>query len=235
MFNDPRPIDSSTDAAVRIAAPETLDFCADQTSALLGLAEVVACSRELPVLFAKLENGVAPVALLGLPEKGNSAIADGQWQYGYIPAVFRSYPFLLAQTDEKGENFAVCLERTAPHLSETEGEPLFTEEGKPAPLLENAKNMLQNLHAEQAKGQLMGNLLAEKKLLSPFALTLTKGEEQQSIPLEGLYFVNEQALNELSDEDFCDLRAKGALPALYAHLISLGRVNRIMPRANTNA
>ncbi|MFW5488409.1 MAG: SapC family protein [Desulfovibrio sp.] len=230
MFNDPRPIDSTNDAKLRITPFENFEFCADQTSALLGLAEVVPCSRELPVLFAKLESAVAPIALLGLPEKGNAAVKNGTWLYEYIPAVFRSYPFLLAQTDEKGENFAVCLERTAQNISETDGEPLFTEDGAPAPLLEQAKNLLQNLHTEQARAQLLGNLLVEKELLVPFAITVRQGEEQQAIPLEGLYFVNEKKLNDLSDEDFCDLRAKGVLPALYAHLMSLGQINRIMPR-----
>ncbi len=228
MFHDPRPIDNKADTKIRITPPGNYAFCADQTSALLGLSEVMPCSKEFPVLFARLDTGMAPVALLGLPEQGNCAVVEDQWQFRYIPAVFRTYPFLLAQTDDNGEQFAVCLERTAPHLSEENGEPLFTEEGKPAPLMERAKVMLQNLHAEQSRGLAWGKVLEEKQLLVPFALAVTQDNQRKTLPLEGLFFIDENRLNALSDEDFCDLRAKGVLPIAYAHLLSLGNVERIV-------
>lgn len=230
MFNDPRPIDKNNDANLHIKALDSFDFCKEQTSALLGLSEIVPCSRELPILFAELEDGFAPIAFLGTPNVGNQAVLNGKWRFGYVPAVFRAYPFLLMQTDEEGETLAVCLERTSPQVSDSneEGTALYTEEGEPSELLQNAQQLLQGLHAEQRKAQLFGRLLQEKELLSPFALTINQDGEQKTIPFEGLHFINEKALNELSDEDFLELKNKGILPSIYAHLFSLNAINKIL-------
>lgn len=230
MFQDPRPVDSTADAAVRLTGHQTYEFSSDQTSALLGLSEIFSSAKDFPVLFAEIETGTAPVALLGLPGQGNTAVQNDVWTAKYIPAVFRTYPFLLAQTDEAGERFAICLERTAPHIAKEgeEGEPLFTEEGEPSPLMERAKAMLQTLHSDQVRGLALGKLLKEQELLSPFAIAVTQDNQQKTLPLEGLFFIEEKKLNNLSDEDFCELRSVGALPAIYAHLLSLTNVERII-------
>jgi len=43
--------------------------------------------------------------------------------------------------------------------------------------------------------------------------------------------VDENKLNELSDEQFKELRANGALGAIYAHMISLLNWQRVITRA----
>lgn len=227
MFTDPRPIDKNTDAKTRITPLQSFDFCKDQTSALLGLSEVIPCSREIPVLFAEIESGFAPIAMLGVPATGNQAVQDEKWQFGYVPAVFRAYPFLLMQTDDEGKTLTVCLERSSGLISEEEGTPLY-EEGEPSGLLQNAQKLLQNLHQEQRKGQAFGALLKEKELLAPFSLTVTQNNEKKQIPFEGLFMVDEKKLNELSDEDFLDLKKAGVLALIYAHLFSLNAISRVL-------
>jgi hypothetical protein len=44
----------------------------------------------------------------------------------------------------------------------------------------------------------------------------------------GCYVVNEDRLNNLSTERFLDLRAKRYLPGIYAHLVSLLQVERLV-------
>jgi len=228
MFFDPRPVSKETDSGLRISPLTNHTFCAEQSSCLLGFSEIIPCSRELPILFAHIENSLAPVVLLSTADGENAAVRNGQWKFRYIPAAFRAYPFLLMQTDEKGEQFSVALERSSDLISDSpeQGNPLF-ENDAPAPLLQNAVKFLQEMHADQQRAQVWANMINQKSLLAPFAITSTRGEEQETIPMEGLYFVNEKALNDLPAEDFLDLKAKGVLPALYAHLMSLGTINNI--------
>jgi hypothetical protein len=46
--------------------------------------------------------------------------------------------------------------------------------------------------------------------------------------INGCYVINEERLNGLSVEGFTDLRDKRYLPAVYAHLLSLAQIERLM-------
>jgi SapC len=46
--------------------------------------------------------------------------------------------------------------------------------------------------------------------------------------IAGCYVINEERLNNLSDERFLELRTKRYLPAIYAQLISLAQIERLM-------
>lgn len=46
--------------------------------------------------------------------------------------------------------------------------------------------------------------------------------------IAGCYVLNEERLNNLSDELFLEIRAKGYLPAVYAHLMSLAQTERLV-------
>lgn len=229
MFKNPQPITKDTDLNLKILASNDLSFCAGQSSALLGLSEVIPCSKELPVLFAKFETDCLPITLLGLPEEGNVTIAAGKAIYEYTPAVFKVYPFLLMADTTDENNFIIGLERDSPLLSEDEGIPLFTEEGESAPLLKQAKDMLETIHVDQKRALEFGKIIQETDLLQPFAVTVTNDDKSTTMPFEGLFYVDEEKLNTLPDQDFLKLRETGLLPIIYAHLISLGRINRIIP------
>ena len=45
--------------------------------------------------------------------------------------------------------------------------------------------------------------------------------------IDGIYVIDEKALNELPDEDFLAFRKQGLLPLIYAHLSSLQQLRRI--------
>jgi len=46
--------------------------------------------------------------------------------------------------------------------------------------------------------------------------------------IAGCWVVNEERLNNLSSDKFLELRAKRCLPAIYAQLISLAQIERLM-------
>ena len=45
--------------------------------------------------------------------------------------------------------------------------------------------------------------------------------------ITGCYVINEERLNNFSDTKFVEIRQKGYLPAIYAHLISLSQIERL--------
>jgi hypothetical protein len=46
--------------------------------------------------------------------------------------------------------------------------------------------------------------------------------------INGCYVINEERLNALSMERFAELREKQYLPAIYAHLVSLAQIERLV-------
>ena len=53
--------------------------------------------------------------------------------------------------------------------------------------------------------------------------------------ITGCYVINEERLNNFSDSLFLDIRHKGYLPAIYAHLLSLPQIERLVQLQNDHA
>lgn len=91
--------------------------------------------------------------------------------------------------------------------------------------LENRKKaLIAHFEQDQASRNILG-FLAEKELLTTQTLTVDVAGEKRNI--NGLYLIDEAKLNELSDEDYLELRKRGLLGPIYGHLASLNQVNRL--------
>jgi hypothetical protein len=79
------------------------------------------------LVFTRAEKGLSLVAILSLNAQDNAHIGPkGLWMGGYMPAVVRTYPFALAYHDGKA---TVVVDTESDWLSQTEGQPLFEEDG----------------------------------------------------------------------------------------------------------
>ncbi|WP_449359356.1 SapC family protein [Alishewanella longhuensis] len=65
-------------------------------------------------------------------------------------------------------------------------------------------------------------------LIKEQVLTLTINGEKRNI--NGIHMVDDQKLNELSDEVFLELRKQGYLTAIYAHLMSLQHTQKLVQK-----
>jgi len=72
--------------------------------------------------------------------------------------------------------------------------------------------------------------LVEFELLAPRTITAKQNEAQQV--LEGLWIIDEEKFNALTDERIVQLQRDGYLGLIYAHLFSLRNVNRLLGRVD---
>jgi hypothetical protein len=63
-------------------------------------------------------------------------------------------------------------------------------------------------------------------MLTPLNMRVQQADQVKNI--NGCYVINEERLNGLSVDGFMDLRDKRYLPAVYAHLLSLAQIERLM-------
>ena len=78
---------------------------------------------------------------------------------------------------------------------------------------------------DQITGEFV-TFLVQNNLLTPLNMRVNAADQVRNIT--GCYAINEERLNNFSDAKFLEVRQKGYLPAMYAHLISLSQIERLV-------
>ena len=225
------PIPLQNDKHAKLKVSPSADFTRFKERHLIPIItqDFFSLACEFPLVFVKNNetDEFVPVAVMGLREGHNLYCQTDQWQGLVIPASFNNAPFGIARVDPEGEQYAVMVEEDSPLLSEEKGEPLFKEDGERTEYFDKRVEAMVNVAQQTLNTQAISKLLAEKELFMTQQLQLRHRPDAPSYNIDGIYTVNEEALNGLSDEDYLDLRTRGLLGMIYAHLTSLQQFRRI--------
>lgn len=228
MFQQLVPVNKARHADMKIRQIEGYGFASQFHIASVMVHEFARASAIYPLVFLedKVQDEFRPVALMGL-EQGENLFVDsqGKWLASYIPAIIRRYPFALAGTGKEGQ-FTVCIDEGSPMVNQDEGVPLFTVDGQPSEAIENVKRYLGELQQMDVFTRAFCKYFAEHNLFTPLNMRVRQGSRARSI--SGCYVVNEDRLNNLSNERFIEMRERRYLPAVYAHLVSLAQIDRLL-------
>lgn len=211
--------------------PGDFSFAAKTNSVLLAATEIAEAAKDYPILFVGQAGGpFSLAAMVGLRDSENLFVdADGAWTAGaYLPAFARRYPFVLAETDNVGEDLTVCIDEAYAALNDERGEALFDADGKESPLLQNAVEFLKLFHAEMQTTRLFVQKLVDYDLLVQKSIQI-QHQDRQAV-LDGLFVVDQERLQALDDAQALDLFRSGALYWIHAHLLSLKNVERLALR-----
>jgi hypothetical protein len=204
---------------------------ANAHAVFLNAVEFAQAALCFPIIFLPASTAnpqVSPVAMLGLVPDHNLFVDGSKWDANYLPAFFRRMPYLTAPLPGTDQT-AVYIDVQWPGLSDTEGEALFTEDGKQAPILNSAIDFLQVFDEEArrtahlcARLQTLGLLMDMKA-----DATLPNGA---TLSVDGFMVVDEAKLAELPDAVVIELNKSGALALIHAHLLSLQHVRSLVDR-----
>ncbi|WP_298232676.1 SapC family protein [uncultured Azohydromonas sp.] len=228
MFEKVVPVNRERHAQKKIREINGFSFASQFHIAYVTMHEFARASAVYPIVFLedKAQDEFRPVALLGLDAGENLFVGEGgKWEASYVPAIIRRYPFALASTDQEGQ-FTICIDEASELVSDTEGAALFDDKGEPTQVIENVKRYLSELQQMDALTREFAKFLAQNNMLTPLNMRVRENDRVKNIA--GCYVINEERLNNLSDERFLELRAKRYLPAIYAQLISLAQIERLM-------
>lgn len=228
MFEQLVPVNKARHATKKIRQIEGFGFASQFHIASVMVHEFARASAIYPVVFLedKEKDEFRPVVLMGLDAGENLFVnSTGKWEASYVPAIIRRYPFALASTDQEGQ-FTVCIDEASDLISDAEGVALFDEKGEPSEAIENVKRYLGELQQMEAFTREFCKYFAEHNLFTPLNMRVQQADQAKNIT--GCYVVNEERLNNLSNERFLEMREKRYLPAVYAHLVSLGQIERLM-------
>ena len=222
------PISRELHGKTRIRPLPSFAFAAKVTVVPVYGSEIVPMSHEVPIIFVREGDAFAPSALVGVRGGQNLMIdPQGRWIGAHIPAVWRRGPFRLGrvQGEEGSETrMVLCLEDSSDLISETEGNPLFDEQGATTPLVASASTLLSQLERDMQGTKGVCALIEQLGLITQWNLDIAQpdGSKQR---VSDLFQVDEAKIATLSGEDLVRLRDAGALPRIYAHLLSLSKVS----------
>lgn len=199
-------------------------FAARDSVLPLVASEVAVAASSVPVAFIQQGDSYQIVAVLGLAANQNLMVVNDSWIARYIPAAYRVGPFRLA-ANEAGEMLLCVEEATGLICDGSEGEPFFNDDGQPTQNIRDMINLLNQLDQSQKVGAHICALLDKLVLIEPWEIIVEGPNSPQQI--DGLYRVNEDALNALPIESLMELRQSGALPVVYAHLISTHNIKTL--------
>lgn len=228
MFQKLVPITKAQHADKKIKQVQGFGFASGFHIASVMMHEFVRAAAIYPVVFLedKDKDEFRPIVLMGLDAGENLFVgADGKWQASYVPAIVRRYPFALARTDKEGQ-FTVCVDEGSNLISDKDGKPLFDDKGEPTEVIENVKRYLGELQHMETLTREFCRFLAEHNMFTPLNMRVRQSDQVKNI--SGCYVINEERMNNLSDKSFLELRSKRYLPAIYAHLVSLAQIERLV-------
>jgi hypothetical protein len=205
-------------------------FSASTNSIPLAAVEFFDAAREYPIAFTGQEAGALfPIALLGVRHNENLCVTEeGQWDGTYIPAFVRRYPFVLAEKQD-ADDFNVYFDEAYPGVGAEDGERLFTDSGEQTPMLKQALEFLSTYQGEIKRTRQFVERLQALDLLVPRVLEVVRANSPPVV-LQGFTVVDETRLAALGDADMLGLARGGYLGWIYAHLLSLGNVQRLSQR-----
>jgi hypothetical protein len=229
FYEKPVVLDRNAHRKLRLKAPTKGFAFATKTIAIpLAPIEFAQAVYDYPIVFAVSENGSSmPIALVGLREDENLLVdKDGKWLTDYVPAFVRRYPFVLNIDPSNGKPL-VLVDVAFDGLSETEGDPLFADDGSETELLKSLLNFLGDFRQQsEFANQFMENL-KKHDLLIPQSIVINEGSEN-SVRLDGFHIVDEKRLQALGDAAILELTRNGDLGRIYTHLLSLNNANKLM-------
>lgn len=186
----------------------------------------------VPIGFIAEGDHFMPVAVQGLtPGQNLFVAADGRWLASYIPNPYRAYPFRMAPT-EQGEQ-VLCIDEASGLLSESAGEPFFNEDGTPAQSVQEILAFFNQIDANRQLTRSICAVLQQHGLIQLWPITVQGEQGEQKV--EGLFRIDEAALNALTAEALAEVRNTGGLTVAYCQLLSIQHLSTLGTLAQAHA
>lgn len=192
-----------------------------------------------PILVTQFEEGgkFMACALLGIEMGENLYIVDGKWDATYVPLHVQRGPFRINVQQKQGSDqpdMVMSIDTDSGRVNETDGEPLFEEDGSQSEYLKYIDTVLSRLVAGAEAAKIFAAALEKFDLVKPMNISIEFADGQKGT-VQGLHSIDEEKLQALSGDDLKELNANGVLMLLHIVIGSLAQIDRLIHRKITLA
>jgi len=201
----------------------------------LVISEFRRAIADFPIMLAKnQETGrFSPYAVMGLAP-GENLFWDGAGlDSSYVPLNLGRLPFCIGiDEDETGApRHAVCVDMESPMVDDAGPEGLVESDGRDSAYFGTIQKILQELLSWKPRTDRFIEVLAERDLIRELRLDIVL-KSGAPLVITGLYAIDEDRFNRLSDADIAELRRDGILEPAYAMMLSTARIQSLIDRRN---
>lgn len=228
------PLNKENHKDLKVAVNNAFAFAKNTHLSAASIREYAQLAASMPIVFIqdpKNAERYHTVAMLGMEQNQNLFLQGDSWKGPHVPMNIVRYPF---DVRPDGDKLGVYIDENSDAVGTEEGQPLFNEDGSPSEYLDNRQKFLGDLANSEMLTQRFIKHVAELNLLDPIQIRLTYKDGQQR-NVTGMFTINEKRLIELSEDKVLELHKQGFLGALYAIMLSLGQLNRLVELSNDTA
>ena len=230
FYKKPVPLDNQAHADMGLRADFGFEFTKGVNAVPVNLIEMPQICHFYPIAFSP-DDSATPVAILGLRNNENLYLKDdGGWEEAYIPAYIRRYPFIFSEVADS-EQLTLCVDQDDAILEKGGERQFFGADGQPTDLTNNALEFCKSYHGAAQQTVEFGKALIAHDLLVMREAQINVANNQK-INFSGFKIIDEEKLAKLDDKAFLELRQKGFLPFIYAHLFSGSQWQRLSHMLN---
>jgi hypothetical protein len=184
-------------------------------------AQIASC---MPIIFIKdpKSDTTHSVAMLGIEQSVNLFMQGDKWSGHVVPLNIQRYPF---DVRPDGDKLGVFIDENSDLVGQ-EGEPLFTEDA-PSPFLDNRQKLLSELANSEMATREFVKKVEELDLFESIVIRAQYVDGQQR-NINGMQTISEKRLQALDAATIDSLHKLGYLGAIYAVMLSLGQLNRLV-------
>jgi hypothetical protein len=200
--------------------PANYSFADKESAVALVASEFLQAALALPIAFVEQSGFFVPVMLTSpVPDRNVIVGPSGQWFVGYVPAVLRAYPFSLRFA---GERETLCIDEDSGLVvnADKTTEKFFQDDGSLSPIVATILELLRHIDQSRRVTNRAVVSLSDAGLIKRWPLIVPVGDQQ--VPINGLYCIDEAALDALDDTGLIEVRR--ALPMAYMQIFSMGQV-----------
>ncbi|MFQ3196184.1 MAG: hypothetical protein ACI9N3_003027 [Colwellia sp.] len=229
MNNDYHPISFKRHGEFSIDSKVTFEHVNDVNNLEVVMHEFAKAANEFPIVFIKnVDSGqFQSVILTGIDLGENFFVDDIKWRAIFTPKSASLYPFKLSLTKEENneKQYGFFIDESCPRLNAGAGERFFDAQGKESKYLESYRLTMSDYFKQNLMTKEFIHYLVDNELLTEGKISLNI--PNRKILLDGIYTVNQATLDKLSDEQFLELRKKGYLSVIYAHMNSMHQIDKL--------
>lgn len=191
--------------------------------------------REYPIFFRRDAKGdYYCVAVLGFEKDENLFLDGDRWDAWYVPGLISRGPFLIGfQEREEGGDIkqdpVIHVDMDSPRVNETEGEPVFLDQGGHSPYLQRVAKVLGGLNDGVALTKPMFDAFLALDLVAPVDLEV-KFTGHETLSLQGFYSLDREKLAALDSASLHQLHRSQFLHGAYLVLASHANLQKLIDR-----
>jgi hypothetical protein len=218
------PLDKMKHKDTRVKLNGDFSHAKDTHIAAASLREYAQVASCMPIIFIKDPNSdtIHSVAMLGIEQGANLFMKDNKWTGHVVPLNIQRYPF---DVRPDGDKLGVFIDDNS-DLVGKDGEALFDGDA-PSKFLENRQQLLSDLANSEMATRDFIKKIDELGLFEPIVLRAQYADGKQR-NINGMQTISEKRLQELDADTINELHKTGFLGAIYAVLMSLGQLNRLV-------